>query len=77
MFRDRFGSRHDPGNTKIKTLRIFNLGAQSTWAQLTVNQWVPGSSPGRGATFLLQINQLRSEHRRLIVYWSLEIGIDG
>jgi hypothetical protein len=25
----------------------------------TVNQWVPGSSPGRGATFLFQINRLR------------------
>ncbi len=71
MFRDRLGWRLDLGNAKIIPLQIFNLQGQLTSVRFSVNQWVPGSSPGRGANFLFQINHLRPEHRRLLVFWSL------
>ena len=70
MFRDRLGRRPDRENAKIIPLQIFNLQDQQTSVRLSVNQWVPGSSPGRGANFFFQINHLRPEHRRLLVFWS-------
>ena len=75
-FRDRLGRHPDRQSAKIIPLQIFNLQGQLSSVRLSVNQWVPGSSPGRGATFLLYFNHLRSEHRRLLVFWSMEIGID-
>jgi hypothetical protein len=51
MFRDRLGRRLDRENTKTKPLRIFDLQGQLTPVRLSVNQWVPGSSPGRGAKY--------------------------
>jgi hypothetical protein len=59
MFRDRLGRRLDRENAKIIPLPIFNLQGQLPSVRLSVNQWVPGSSPGRGATFSFSFNQLR------------------
>jgi len=58
-FRDRLGRRHDRESAKIIPLQIFNLQGQPPSVRLSVNQWVPGSSPGRGAKFLFKINRLR------------------
>jgi hypothetical protein len=58
-FRDRLGWRLDRENAKIIPLQIFNLQGQLPSARFSVNQWVPGSSPGRGATFSFKINRLR------------------
>ena len=77
MFRDRLGWRLNRGDAKIIPLQIFNLLVQQPPVRLSVNQWVPGSSPGRGATSFFEINRLRRfrpEHRRLLVFWSLEFG---
>ena len=49
LFRDRFGRRHDQVDAKIKASQIFNLQSQRPSVRLSVNQWVPGSSPSRGA----------------------------
>jgi hypothetical protein len=58
MFRDRLRCRPDRGDAKIIPLQIFGLQGQLPSVRLSVNQWVPGSSPGRGANFLFQINHL-------------------
>jgi hypothetical protein len=54
--RDRFGSRLDRERAKNNLLPIFNLHGQPTSVRFSVNQWVPGSSPGRGAKFSYLIN---------------------
>ena len=58
-FRDRIGSSPDQENAKIIPLQIFNLLVQLPSVRLSVNQWVPGSSPGRGADPSFKFNQLR------------------
>jgi hypothetical protein len=55
LFRDGFGWRLDRGNTKIIPLQIFNLQGQLPSVRFSVNQWVPGSSPGRGANSLFYL----------------------
>ena len=59
VFRDRLGRSRDRGNAKIIPLQIFDLQGQPASVRLSVNQWVPGSSPGRGATSLFKFNHLR------------------
>jgi hypothetical protein len=63
------------------SIRNLNSPVAQLVEQLTVNQWVPGSSPGRGANFsfpspLASITYavFGSETHRHIVFWSMEIG---
>jgi hypothetical protein len=57
--RDGLGRRLDLEDAKTKPLQIFDLRSQPPSVRLSVNQWVPGSSPGRGANFLLFVKDLR------------------
>jgi hypothetical protein len=57
LFRDRIGRRLDREDTKIKPSPIFNLRSRKPSVRLSVNQWVPGSSPGRGANPLFSVNK--------------------
>ncbi|MFT5220408.1 MAG: hypothetical protein ACI87H_002550 [Gammaproteobacteria bacterium] len=71
LFRDRLGSRHNQDKAKLNPLPFFNLASQKPSAQLSINQWVPGSSPGRGA----KQNESRSRDHPGWLFFCAEISI--
>jgi hypothetical protein len=44
-----FGLGSERRIATMRRLRTFKLGTQTTWTQLAVSQWAPGSDSGRGA----------------------------